>query len=738
MNARREFLRRSGALVVGFTLVPAALGQGEGGAAGAAKPGPKRPGSLEKDPYLDAWIRVDGEGRVTVNTGKAELGQGIKTALLQVAAEELDVDYQGIHLVTADTALTPNEGFTAGSHSLQDSGTAIRHAAAQVRAILVAEAARRWDVPAEQLRVADGIVFGPAGQRTGYGQLVEARMLHVEAGPQSKLKDARDFRVMQRPIRRVDIPAKVTGGIAYVHDLRLPDMLHARVVRPPSYGAKLVAYDPTVLSGIQGAAAVREGDFVAVVAPREWDAIRAMRTLERSLRWEESAQLPDSSALPAMVLGLPARATVIHDQGSPSGGARAVEATYTRPYLAHGSIGPSCAVAQLTGDALTVWTHTQGVYPDRKAIAEMLHMPEAKVRCIHVEGAGCYGHNGADDAAGDVALIATRFPGRAIRVQWMREHEHGWEPFGPAMVAKVRASLDASGRIADWDYGVWSNTHSMRPGNGGSLLAGQHAKGLVPPPPRPIPMPEGGGDRNSIPIYTIANAKVTSYFIERMPVRVSALRALGAHLNVFAIESFMDELALAAGADPVEFRLRHLDDPRAREVVQTAAQRFGWKAGAAAKTGHGQGFAFARYKNLAAYCAVACEVEVDLDTGKPKLKRVVAAVDGGQVVNPDGIRNQIEGAIVQSASWTLHEQVAFDAKRIRSLDWSTYPILRFDGVPESVEVHVIDRPGAPFLGSGEAGQGPAGAAIANAIAHASGERRRDLPIAKRREKEKTA
>jgi nicotinate dehydrogenase subunit B len=314
-------------------------------------------------------------------------------------------------------------------------------------------------------------------------------------------------------------------------------------------------------------------------------------------------------------------------------------------------------------------------------------------------------------------------------VQWMREQEHGWEPFGPAMVAKVRASLDAAGRIADWQYGVWSNTHSMRPGTGGSLLAGQHAKGLAPPPPRPIPMPEGGGDRNSIPIYTIANAKVTSYFIERMPVRVSALRALGAHLNVFAIESFMDELALAAGADPVEFRLRHLDDPRAREVVQTAAQRFGWSAGAAPKSGRGQGFAFARYKNLAAYCAVACEVEVDLDTGKPTLKRVVAAVDGGQVVNPDGLRNQIEGAIVQSASWTLYEQVAFDARRIRSLDWSTYPILRFDAVPESVEVHVIDRPGAPFLGSGEAGQGPAAAAIANAIAHASGERRRELPIA---------
>ena len=733
MNARREFLRRSGALVVGFTLVPAALAQGEGGGAGgAAKAGPKRPGSLAKDPYLDAWIRIDGEGRVTVCTGKAELGQGIKTAILQIAAEELDVEYRRIHLVTADTALTPNEGYTAGSHSLQDSGTAIRHAAAQVRAILVAEAARRWSTTPDGLRVEDGVVLGTGGQRAGYGELVAQRSLHVEAAPQSKLKDARDFRVMDRAVQRVDIPAKVTGGIAYVHDLRLPDMVHARIVRPPSYGAKLVAVDTAGIEGVDGARVVREGDFLAVVAPREWDAIRAMRRLEAAARWQESAALPDARALPAAVLGLPARATVIHQQGSTGAGTRTVEATYSRPYLAHASIGPACAVAQLNGEALTVWTHTQGVYPDRKAIADMLGMPEAKVRCIHVEGAGCYGHNGADDAAGDAALLATRFPGRAVRVQWMREQEHGWEPFGPAMVAKARATLDAAGRIADWDYGVWSNTHSMRPGTGGSLLAGQHAKGLVPPPPRPIPMPEGGGDRNSIPIYAIANAKVTSYFIERMPVRVSALRSLGAHLNVFAIESFMDELALAAGIDPVEFRLRHLDDERAREVVRTAAERFGWQAGAPARTGSGQGFAFARYKNLAAYCAVACEVDVDLDTGKPALKRIVAAVDGGQVVNPDGIRNQIEGAIVQSASWTLFEQVAFDAKRIRSRDWSTYPILRFDALPATVEVHVIERPGAPFLGSGEAGQGPAGAAIANAIAHASGERRRELPIAGRK------
>jgi len=527
----------------------------------------------------------------------------------------------------------------------------------------------------------------------------------------------------------------VTGAPAYVQDVRLPGMLHARVVRPPSYGAKLVSVDVDAVARRPGVAkVVRDGDFLAVVADREWTAIQAMRELAERARWSEDAKLPDERRLAAAVTSLPAKDSVILERrGAAGGAARTLEAAYSRPYLIHGSIGPSCAVAQLADGALTVWTHTQGVYPDRAAIAEMLGMPPGKVRCIHVEGSGCYGHNGADDAAADAALIATHVPGRPVRVQWMREQEHAWEPFGPAMVARVRASIDASGRIVEWEHGVWSNTHSMRPGGAGSLLAAQHgAKAFRPPPPHPIPQPEGGGDRNAIPLYAFAGAgaRVTSHFIEEMPLRVSALRSLGAYMNVFAIESFMDELAAAAGKDPVEFRLAHLEDPRARDVVRTAAERFGWKAGAAARTGSGQGFAFAQYKNHAAYCAVACEVDVDLDTHRPRIGRVVAAVDSGQVVNPDGLRNQIEGAIVQSASWTLYERVSFDARRIRSIDWSTYPILRFDSAPRSIEVHVIDRPGAPFLGSGEAGQGPAAAAIANGIAHASGRRLRELPLAR--------
>jgi CO/xanthine dehydrogenase Mo-binding subunit len=409
---------------------------------------------------------------------------------------------------------------------------------------------------------------------------------------------------------------------------------------------------------------------------------------------------------------------------------------YTRPYQAHGSIGPSCAVAQSLDDIMTVWSHTQGVYPDRQGIAEMLRVPADRVRLIHVEGSGCYGHNGADDAAADAALIARALPGVPVRVQWMREQEHAWEPFGPAMVTKLKASLDGNGAISDWNFEVWSNTHSMRPGGAGAMLAAQHtAQPFAPPAPKPIPLPEGGGDRNAIPIYKFPNAKVVHHFIAEMPLRISALRSLGAYHNVFSIESFMDELATAAGADPVEFRLKHLDDQRGREVIEKAAQAFGWQKGQKAPPDRGYGFAFARYKNLAAYCAIASEVEVNRQTGRPRLVRAVAAVDSGQVVNPDGLINQIEGAILQSASWTLYESVSFDDTRITSIDWQTYPILRFDAVPERVDVHIINRPGQPFLGSGETGQGPAAASIANAITDATGKLLRDLPLTRKRIKD---
>jgi CO/xanthine dehydrogenase Mo-binding subunit len=401
----------------------------------------------------------------------------------------------------------------------------------------------------------------------------------------------------------------------------------------------------------------------------------------------------------------------------------------------HGSIGPSCAVALAEAGGLTVWTHSQGVYPLRGAIAEMLRLPVDKVHAVHLEGSGCYGHNGADDAAADAALIAMALPGRPVRVQWMRDQEHAWEPFGAAMVTSVRAALDGGGAVTDWHYEVWSNAHSTRPGGAGNLLPARHlATPFTQPVPEPIPQPTGGGDRNAIPIYRFANTRVVHRFIPDMPLRVSALRGLGAYMNVFSIECFMDELAKAAGADPVDFRLRHLHDARARDVVRLAAEKFGWRAAAKLPKGCGRGFAFAKYKNLAAYMAVAVELEVQHETGHIRLLRFVAADDSGEIVNPDGIRNQVEGGIVQSASWTLGEAVTFDNTRITSRDWSTYPILRFPELPESVEVHLIDRPGQPFLGTGECAQGPTAAAIGNALADATGIRMRELPFTRRRVK----
>lgn len=732
---RRRVLAGGGALIVSFSLTNA---YAEDQAPAAAAPAPKPPGSLKNAPFLDAWIRIDADGKVTAFTGKVELGQGFKTAFQQIAAEEMDVPFASLTVITADTSRTANEGYTSGSHSMQDSGTAIQNAAAQVRALLVAEAARRFEVPEENLRTENGVVIASDGRQLGYGDLVAGDMLHVQAQPKSKLKDPATFKVMGQPVPRVDIPAKVTGGAAYVQDMRLPRMVHARIVRPPSYGAQLTECDASAIEKMSGVVkVVRDGNFLAVVAEKEFLAVKAMRALSAAAKWKETASLPKQDDLLHVLTNLPSQDSTIFQQSNPLAvAAKTIEATYTRPYQSHGSIGPSCAVAQSVDGVMTVWTHTQGVYPDRQAIAEMLRVPQSSVRLIHVEGSGCYGHNGADDAAADAALIARAMPGVPVRVQGMREQEHGWEPYGTAMVTKLKASLDANGAIADWNFEVWSNTHSMRPGGAGSMLAAQHmAQPFAVPAPKPLPLPEGGGDRNAIPIHKFPNAHVVHHFIPAMPLRISAMRALGAYHNVFSIESFMDELANLAGTDPVEFRLKHLEDPRGRDVINKAAEGFGWKNGQKAPQGRGYGFAFARYKNLAAYCAIATEVEINTETGHPRLVRAVAAVDSGQVVNPDGLTNQIEGAIMQSMSWTLYESVTFDDTRITSIDWQTYPILRFNSVPDSVVVHIINRPGLPFLGSGETGQGPAAASIANAIANATGKRLRNLPLTRKRIKD---
>ena len=727
---RRQVLAGGGALVVSFSLSDA-FAQDHAAAA------PKPPGSLATSPYLDAWIRIDADG-ITVFTGKAELGQGFKTAFQQIAAEELDVSFASLKVITADTLLTADEGYTSGSQSTQYSGTAIQNAAAQVRELLLAEAARRLNMTVENLRTENGAVIAPDGQRLAYGDLVADNMLHVQAQPKSKLKNPATYKVMGQPVPRVDIPAKVTGGAAYVQDMRLPGMVHARVIRPPSYGAQLTECDTAAVEKLPGfVKVVRDGNFLAVVARKEFQAIKAMKALSKATKWKEKPGLPRQDDLLSVLTSLKSKDTTIFQQSDASAvGQKTIEATFTRPYQAHGSIGPSCAIAQLADGTMKVWTHTQGVYPDRQGIAEMLKVPLPSVRLIHVEGSGCYGHNGADDAAADAALIARELPGIPVRVQWMREQEHTWEPFGPAMVTRLKASLDGNGKIADWNFDVWTNTHSMRPGGAGSMLAAQHmAESFAVPEPQPIPLPAGGGDRNAIPIYKFPNAKVVHHFIPEMPVRVSAMRALGAYHNIFSIESFMTELAELAGVDPVEFRLNHLEDKRGREVIEKAAKEFGWQKGQKALPDRGYGFAFARYKSLAAYCAIASEVEINHETGRPRLVRAVAAVDSGQVVNPDGLINQVEGAILQSMSWTFYEAVTFDDTRITSTDWQTYPILRFDAVPDKIDVHIINRPGMPFLGSGETGQGPAAASLANAVASATGRRLRDLPLTRKKIKD---
>ena len=734
-TTRRAVLRGGGALVVSFALSPQAWAQ-EGGA--EKKPaGPPLPGSLRTTPFLDSWIRIGADNSITVFTGKSELGQGIKTALIQVAAEQLNVPFDAITLVTSDTAHTPSEGYTSGSQSMQDSGTAIWHAAAQIRDILIDLAAQRFGVARDQLKVQGGRILTPDGKEVRYGALVDNTVLNVRAQPKSNLKDPRSHIIVGQSIPRVDIPAKVTGQVAYVQDLRLDGMVHARVVLPPSYGATLKAVDTARVEAMPGVKkVVRDGSFLAVIADSEFRAVKAMEILAASARWDERETMPDQAKFYDWLKQQPAKPiTIKNDKAAAAPAVKTLEAEYLRPYQMHAAIGPACAVAQFVDGNLTVWTHAQGMFPLRQAVSQLLKLPPKQVRCIHMEGSGCYGHNGADDAATDAAYLAVAFPGVPVRVQWTRDQEHRWEPYGSGMVMGVKASLDAGGNIVAWDYTVWTDTHSTRPGGAGATLAGQHIAASFPiPPAQPGSQPTGFGDRNIVPLYQIPNLHLLYNFVPHQTLRVSALRALGAYANVFAIESFMDELASEAGIDSVEFRLQHLNDPRAIDVVKLAAEKFGWQVGAKLPDGRGRGFAFARYKNLAGYCAVAIELEVEHETGRVRLIRAVAAADSGQVVNPDGIRSQIEGGIIQSASWTLHEAVAFDRTRINSRDWSSYPILRFSEVFETVDVHVIDPPGQPFLGTGEASQGPTAGAIANAIANATGKRIRELPFTRARVK----
>ena len=628
---------------------------------------------------------------------------------------------------------------TAGSQSVEQSGIALRYAAAEARDILLQLAAARLGIAADKLAVSDGTVSSGASKTT-YWELAQNADFKREASARATPKPVAQHRIIGKSIKRRDIPPKVTGGIAYVQDLRLPGMVFGRVVRPASPRAQLESCDETAVRGLPGVVAVvRDGSFLAVACEREEQAIKAAQLLRAATRWKEAGDLPPQGmALFDHLQKLPARDTLVNSKvGTPASAGRVVtvDATYTRPYMCHASIGPSCAVAQIKDSRLTVWTHSQGVYPLRQHLARVMRMSEASITAVHVEGSGCYGHNGADDVACDAALVARATNGRPVKLQWMREDEFGWEPYGSAMVMKLKARLDERGQVVDWQHDVWSHPHSTRPGGAGSnLLAGWHlANPVAMGAPENGPQPAGAADRNAVPLYEFPNQRIVLHYLPEMPLRTSALRTLGAYANVFALESFIDELAASANADAVEFRLRHMRDPRARAVIEAAAGKANWQPGRKGDGARGRGIGFAQYKNLAAYVAVVADVEVDRRTGDVRVTKAVAAVDAGLIINPDGVANQIEGGIIQSTSWSLKESVKYDSQRVLTRSWADYPILTFAEVP-AVDVVLLNRPEEKSLGTGEGSQGPAVAAIANAIANATGARLRDLPFTRSRVK----
>ena len=716
-TTRRDFLKLSGCLTIGFSI-------------GGISPDHfspfvnELPESIKRHPNINAWIEVLGNGKVRIYTGKSELGQGIKTAIAQVAAEELEMEMANVEVELAETERTPDEGYTVGSGSVEQSAMAVRFASAAARMKLVQLAAKKLNVADNEIIITNGNVYTKSGiTPLTFADILEGKQITDNVAANVTLKPRSKFKLVGKAVPRDDIKAMTLAKHTYVQDLRFPGMVHARVIRPPSYGAALKKFDEAyVRKKVPGLLrTITNGSFLAVIAEDEYDAIKAQKSMSFNAEWTESKHGYNSEkSLKDFIKKQSAQPERVHEAGKISSSNFTHTAQYFKPYIIHGSIGPSCAVAYWDKQKLHVWSHTQGVYPLREALAEMLRMPAGQIHVKGVPGSGCYGHNGADDVAADAALIAVKFPGRHVRVQWSREEEHKWEPYGSAMIMEAAAELDSTGKILNWKYDLWSDTHSTRPGGKAeNLLA---AKYIEKPFTSSSKGYSGGAVRNSEPYYAIPNQQINSNFFKG-PLRVSALRSLGAYANIFAIESFMDELAEKAGKDPFEFRLAHLEDERAKEVVKKVRDM---TRNVNPLKNEGIGFAFSRYKNSASYCAIAALVEI---SPAVRVKKMWAAIDAGEVINIDGIKNQTEGGMIQSASWTIREQVKFNDKFITSIDWGTYPIFRFDEVPE-VEVEVLNHPDEEALGAGEAAQGPACAAIVNAIYHAGGGRIRDLPVIK--------
>jgi len=696
---------------------------------------PALPSMLADNPRLDRWVNFTAPGQVAISTGRVEIGQGVLTAMAQIAAEELDVAVERIEIRSGDTDVTPNEGYTAGSQSMQAGGVALRQACADVRALFLNHAARLLGCTKAELTVQDGRILR-AGEPTDhdYWSLATSVVLATEAAGTAPRKPLSEYTVVGRDTARLDLPAKLFGQPAFIHDMNLDGMAHARVVRQPNRGATLVSVDEEAIRrAARGQIAfVRDGNFLAIVGDNETAVEAAAAAATDHVVWRGAERPASLQQEATWLLQRPAVDRIIGEPAAaePLRGLQTLEATYTRPHLAHASIGPSCGLAIYKDEHLTVWTHCQGVFPLRAALARALKLDPSVISVRHVQGPGCYGHNGADDAATDAAVIALRMPGRAIRVRWRRQEEFAFEPVSPAMVVKVRAKIDEAGHSLDWTTEIWSGTHQGRPGGGANLLAAE-ALPDPPPVPAPIDVPEtagGGATRNAEPLYDIPAKRIVHHLVTEVPRRTSALRGLGAMPNVFALECFTDELAERAGKDPVEYRLAQLSDPRARAVIERVAAMADWSAQQSRQANRGKGIGFARYKNRAAYAAVVVELEVE---DSIRLLHAWCAADVGLAVNPDAVVNQLEGGMIQSASWVLKEQVRFDNATAGPIDWQGYPVLRFSEIPE-IEIELLHAETDVPLGAGEATAGPTAAAIGNAVSRALGVRIRDLPLTRER------
>jgi CO/xanthine dehydrogenase Mo-binding subunit len=692
------------------------------------------PLSLTDNPILSQWIAFE-PGRVRVASGKVEIGQGILTALTQIAAEELDVRPDQVNLVSGQTDVSPGEYFTSGSYSVAVGGAAIRLACAEARSLFLDRMAETLGCKITELSIEEGR-FLRAGKDTGkdYWSIAGEISLDRRVSGTAPVKSPSTYRVVGKSLPRLDLPAKVKGE-GFIHDIAPADVVHARVLRRPWRGAKLVALDEAAVRKAAGLPidVLREGDFVAFTGANETAVMRAAAAARPLARWEGGEPPPDGIGEPDWLKQQPARdRTVETGSSGPATGNRVVEAQFSRPFLTYGSIGTACALAEFRDGALKVWSHTQGPSILRDWLARALGLETRQVNVFHRHGSGAYGHNTADDAAFDASFIATKMPGRTIRVQWAREDEFAAAPVSTAMAIKLRAVLDADHKPADWTIEIWSPPHAQRPGmNGNANFAGLEALPFAPPLKELNDVPDergGGATRNAVAIYDLPRHRLIHHMLPKVPLRTSSLRGLGAWANVYAIESFMDELADEAGADPVSYRLSLLSDPRARRVVETAAEMSGWFDKRALPEGRARGFGFARYKNIASFAAVVMELEVDREV---RLKRAWCAADAGLVISPDGARNQVEGGIIMGASFVLKERVQFADGKVATQSWDDYPLLRFSEVPE-IEIKLIDNPNEPTLGLGEASVGPTGAAIGNALARALGKRVRDLPLTRER------